>query len=162
MATGKTRPNKSKRIERNTNIAAALRAQFPSATLPIRGVAMRSTALAKAFDHATRAEQEVVLARAAYLKAVQACREANAAITPLIEPIRSFVVNTTGEQSAIAAAFGFAPRRVGKMTAEQRSLAVEKSLATRAARHTMGPRQKAAIHGTPDETTSNGPNGTSH
>lgn len=56
-----------------------------------------------------------------------------------------------GESSGELLKFGFKPK--GKrppLTLEQKAAKAEKARRTREARHTMGPRQKAAIHGSPD------------
>ena len=51
--------------------------------------------------------------------------------------------------------FGLAPRKVAVLTPQQRVVAADKARATRAARHTMGSKQKAGITGaTPVATTS--------
>ena len=49
---------------------------------------------------------------------------------------------------AILADFGQTPRKVTALTAQQKAEAALKRAATRVARHTMGPKQKAAIKGT--------------
>jgi hypothetical protein len=41
-----------------------------------------------------------------------------------------------------------APRQVRKRTGQETVATTQKSAATRTARHTVGPRQKAEIHGT--------------
>lgn len=54
-----------------------------------------------------------------------------------------------GADNAELATYGGRPRKVPPaLTSEQKLAAVLKAKATRAARHTMGKRQKAAIHGT--------------
>jgi hypothetical protein len=47
----------------------------------------------------------------------------------------------------LLADFGLKPRKVASISPEDKQRATEKALATRRARHTMGPRQKQAIKG---------------
>jgi hypothetical protein len=60
-------------------------------------------------------------------------------------------VATLGPTSQTLSQFGFEPRKPRKRTAVAKAAAAQKSRATRAERHTMGPRQKAAIRGTVDK-----------
>jgi hypothetical protein len=63
--------------------------------------------------------------------------------------LRSFVMLKFGSNAiATLADFGFQPRKRTVPTVDTKAAAAEKSLATRAARHTMGPKQKAKIKGT--------------
>jgi hypothetical protein len=61
--------------------------------------------------------------------------------------IRSGVAAAFGEQSTQYASLGFEPRKPAEKSAKTKAEAVEKALATRAARHTMGKRQRAKIIG---------------
>jgi hypothetical protein len=84
-------------------------------------------------------------------KVAQATRAKAAVLTG---SLKTYVVAHFGENSPVLADFGFAPRKVGQKTVAQKLQSVEKQLATRAARHTMGSRQKAAIHGSITQTPS--------
>lgn len=70
--------------------------------------------------------------------------------------IRAFVVfvrATFGNNPDVLADFGLAPHKVpAPKTVKTKTVAVQKALATRTARHTMGKVQKAAITGTPAAT----------
>ena len=61
--------------------------------------------------------------------------------------IKALVVSQYGDASPVLAEFGFAPRKLANKTVAEKMVAVERSLATRAARHTMGSKQKASVHG---------------
>jgi hypothetical protein len=63
--------------------------------------------------------------------------------------VRNYVVGTLGATSTQAAALGFEPAPRSTPTAAVKAEAVAKRALTREARHTMGKKQKAAIHGTP-------------
>jgi hypothetical protein len=63
----------------------------------------------------------------------------------------------TQAASSVLADFGFTPQKVPAITAEAQATAVEKNRATRAARHTMGPKQKKLVTGTVAPTTAPSP-----
>jgi hypothetical protein len=52
-----------------------------------------------------------------------------------------------GASSQAAKDMGFAPRKVAKRTVETKQHAVQQSIATREARHTMGKKQRSRIKG---------------
>ncbi len=140
--------NKTTRLERNQNISNGLRTACAKASIPVNGKMVKAADAAKAFDDASEKEKNVIRMRAQYLAAVEEARVAESKVKPMIQPLKSFVQNTFGERSDTSAAFGFSPRRTRHVTAEVRAEAALKLRATRAARGTMGSRQKAAIHGT--------------
>ena len=60
---------------------------------------------------------------------------------------KAYVGTTFGASSPQYVDFGFAPKKAAPMTTAMRTAAIEKLRATRMARHTLGKRQRAAIHG---------------
>jgi hypothetical protein len=62
--------------------------------------------------------------------------------------VKAWVVNEFGEGSQQALDFGFAPPKKATRTVESKVNAVALAKATRAARHTMGKKQKSLIKGT--------------
>jgi hypothetical protein len=62
--------------------------------------------------------------------------------------LKAWVVNEFGEGSPQALDFGFAPPKKATRTVESKVNAVALAKATRAARHTMGKKQKSLIKGT--------------
>ena len=131
------RLNKSTRSERNQAISNGLTALPSKTTIPVHGRLMNANDAAKVFEGAAEAGRQVVSARARYKQALAEAHAADAAIGPLVQPIKSFVQNTFGERSEIAAAFGFEPRKIPRVSAEARYEAVERLRATRAARRAM-------------------------
>ncbi len=79
--------------------------------------------------------------------AAGAARQQREAMTPILAGFRAFLENMFTDPSKIAE-FGFLPRTRSKPKAETAATAVKKRAATRAARHTMGPKQKQDIKGT--------------
>jgi hypothetical protein len=65
--------------------------------------------------------------------------------------VKAYAVATFGAQSIELHALGFSVKKPAKPSAETRRAAVEKRLATRKARNTMGTKQRKAIKGTPPE-----------
>jgi hypothetical protein len=143
--------NHAKRAGRNNRIAKALRSKCAKMSIPVGGSFVKATDLAKSFEAASKALDEAALLRAQYLAAVETARALDAQVSAFVSPIKNFVVAAFGERSEASAAFGFEPRKTAYVTVEKRALAVEKTLATRAARHTMGSRQRAQIHGTVED-----------
>jgi hypothetical protein len=76
--------------------------------------------------------------------AAEAARQQRATMTPILVGFRAFLENMFTDPSTIAE-FGFLPRTRSKPTAETTAVAVNKRAATRAARHTMGSKQKLPL-----------------
>jgi hypothetical protein len=80
--------------------------------------------------------------------ATQAFRALSKGLVPFLDGFRHQVRNLFGDQAEALADFGIAPvKPATPLTVEQKAAASAKRRATRAARHTMGPKQKAAIKG---------------
>jgi len=139
--------NKSTRLERNQAISIGLRKLPPKTMIPMNGKLVKASDAAEMFESGIESTKHVAAARAAYLQAVARANAAEVTLRTLIQPIKSFVQHTFGERSHEAAAFGFEPRKPRRVSVEVRCEAVEKLRATRVARGTLGPRQRARIHG---------------
>jgi hypothetical protein len=90
-------------------------------------------------DAATRARQDLISAAAAV-------RRQKAKLAPFRAGLRAFLENQFGDPATVAE-FGYASRSPQVPSAETKALAVEKRKATRAARHTMGSRQRLKVKG---------------
>jgi hypothetical protein len=87
-------------------------------------------------------------ARASLRDAAQAERDLGKHVAKVHRALRHYVINLKGDQATLLADFGLAPPKVpAPRTAEQKALAAERNKATRAARHTMGKKQKKNIKG---------------
>ena len=74
------------------------------------------------------------------------------ALLALMGALESYVKATFGSSPDVLADFGLAPKARAQVTVEAKAVAAAKRKATRAARHTMGPKQKKGITGVvPDE-----------
>ena len=97
--------------------------------------------------------QAVQTATAARSAAVKADRDKRTQTAPLIRALRRVVQGMYSESPDVLAVFGVRPVKLGAQTVATKATAVEKTLATRKARHTMGKKQKKDIHGTPATAT---------
>lgn len=79
--------------------------------------------------------------------AIQTEDAAATAARTLRSLLRAFLQSRFGTKSPELTAFSFAPVKTVTKTAAVKAVAVEKSLATREARHTMGKNQKKAVKG---------------
>jgi hypothetical protein len=86
--------------------------------------------------------------RATWLAAVQDERNEQTRTKALFSGLKQALLVAFAGQLDVLAAFGLTPPDERRVTPEQRIAAAAKARATRAARHTMGKRQKAAIKGT--------------
>lgn len=84
---------------------------------------------------------------------VQTERQAEADIRPIRKGMQQYVASRYGADSLKMAEFGFTPVKARKTTVRTKAGALDKAAATRLARHTMGKKEKLAIHGTPAATT---------
>jgi hypothetical protein len=71
----------------------------------------------------------------------------NSKLTPVLRGLRRYVIDVFGEVSPVLADFGFASPKRATRTPEQKAAAAAKAKATRAARHTMGKKQKKSVKG---------------
>jgi hypothetical protein len=69
------------------------------------------------------------------------------ALLALMGALGSYVKATFGSSPDVLADFGLAPKARAQVTVEAKAVAAAKRKATRAARHTMGPKQKKGITG---------------
>ena len=87
-------------------------------------------------------------ARAAWQTAVQADRALEDKTKPFVAALRGSLLASFAGNIDTLARFGLVPRQKPVTTPEVKVAAAAKAKATRAARHTMGPKEKAAIKGT--------------
>ena len=142
----KTILNKRERMSRNDMIAAGIETHCPKALILNDGQTVKAAEAVKLLREASAAEKKATASRAQFLADVEAARVAESKVKALIPAIKNLVSGSFGKKSPVMAEFGFGPQ-ANKATAEVRYEAVEKLRATRAARGTMGSRQKAGIHG---------------
>ena len=84
---------------------------------------------------------------------VQNERQAEAAFRPIRKGMQQYVASRYGADSVKMAEFGFTPVKARKTDVRTKVGALDKAAATRLARHTMGKKEKLAIHGAVPATT---------
>jgi hypothetical protein len=120
-------------------------------TLTLAGTAYAPSALVKLLEELVSAINAAVAARTAAHDAVLAASAKSAAVDPVIAALRSYLLGVYSDAKTLAD-FGLAPRKPRRAPTQQEgAAAAAKRLATRAARHTLGKRQKASVHGTAPE-----------
>jgi len=113
----------------------------------IDGTSYTAATLTPILQKRIAAMDALTAAEAAYHKAVQTTEATLADTAPTISKLVEALYLGFGEDPAALQDFGLPERKRGVMTSEQLVAASEKAKATRAARHTMGPKQKAKIQG---------------
>jgi hypothetical protein len=123
----------------------------------IGGTPRTTAEIISALQSRIAARNASVTARATWLAAVKAALDEGAATKTLVAGVRQALqVAFAGSIEALAD-FGLSPPKRRSLTPEEKAAATAKAKATRAARNTMGPRQKAKIKGTvPAAATSDG------
>jgi hypothetical protein len=88
----------------------------------------------------------------AHRQAVEAERASDAVVRPLRAQLKVYLQGRFGKTNTQLQSFGFTPNKVPLKTVLAKATGVAKAAATRVARHTLGKKQKAAIHGAVPES----------
>ena len=140
-----------------TKIVNNLPAVLGKVSIPINGKIMTVPQVVALIQSHLDATAHVASLRAQLKAAIQNEDTLHATVKAAVICIRGYVAAAYGEQSTQYASLGFAPRKPAQKSAKTKAQAVDKLLATRAARHTMGKQQRAKIFGdlpaTSDEST---------
>jgi hypothetical protein len=120
----------------------------PKAQITIRRKSLKLAQLIATYQTLLDSRTTLNSKRAETKVAQQGYHAANAAKSALDKGLRAWVEATYGLDSQEARDMGFQPAKVGKKSVATKNEAVQQSLATREARHTMGKKQRAHIKGT--------------
>src|ERR1700722_13873308 len=126
-------------------ILAGLNQYFPNVTITLGGTGYIVAKLTQPVVEASTASAQV---NAAYSTQVQVEPNAINQVTTVLRLLKAYVIASFGDAqdaSSKLAAFGYSPRKSTKKTLAVKVEAVDKTLATREARHTLGAKQKAKI-----------------
>jgi hypothetical protein len=137
----------SKLLNNIPTMIDGLNTQLAGQTLTVNGVQIATKDAIAVLQRATPARTATANARAAWLAAVKANTPAIAAACALMVELHRCLPNFYGVTSPKLTAFGMKPKAVKPRTAAAKVATAVKAKATRLARNTMGPREKAAIHG---------------
>jgi len=146
-----TRTNKTTRADRIRKIKAGLQKYYANTPLVLAGTSYKPADLQAFLQSDVDANDASTQARATWLNSVKAAQSTDAATNPVLRAIHAQVQSQYGEApnaDTVLGDFGYAPRRKVTKTVEVKTAAVAKNKATRTARHTMGSKQKAKVHGT--------------
>jgi hypothetical protein len=145
-------------IKQEESVIAALAKLAPDSNLPVGGKSSASKDLQAQLQAHVDTMNSLSDAHATLAQLVAQEKSQQAALIPVVTGIRNYAAGQYGEKSPAFSSFGFTPRKETTRTVATKASAVEKVRATRIARHTMGSRQRAAIHGVvPTTPPSSGP-----
>jgi hypothetical protein len=143
---------KNNRTQQQTSdqelIAGLTKHQPTLSSLVIGGTSFKTADLNGILQTRIDAATKAVTARATWQAAVKADIEERTKTKTFVSGLRQALqVAFAGSIEALAD-FGLKPRKARVTTPEQKAAAAAKAKATRIARHTMGPKQKAQVKGT--------------
>ncbi len=116
--------------------------------IPIAGQLLKPAGVSAIFQNGidTRA---AVTSLESQLRAARKTRDVAEALRSAADTaLKGWVNNRFGADSTESHAFGYGPRKAAVVPVETKAQAIVRNKATREARHTMGPKQKAEIKGT--------------
>ena len=144
--------------QRVRDLVAGTQKHSPNGQLTLGGEMFTAQALIQVLQSLGDALSGVDTAKASWKGALKNLADVRAKVGPTIKAYRSWVIATYGNAPAILADFGITPPKApAPLTADRLAIAVARRKATRAARHTLGPKQKKDIKGTVPATAP--PNG---
>ena len=130
------------------DLIAGTRKHSPNGQLTLGGETFTAPTLIQTLQSLGDALSMVDTAKASWKDALKNLADVKAKVRPFLGAYRSWVIATYGNAPAILADFGVTPPKARTpLTADQKAAAVAKRDATRAASHTLGPKQKKNIKG---------------
>ncbi|HEY4014540.1 MAG TPA: hypothetical protein VGM06_14460 [Polyangiaceae bacterium] len=125
------------------------------ASLPVGNTSYTPAQIIQFYQDRLTTSQAAADATAQRTAAIKADVDKQTSTSPTARAFRRIIVGMFAGSPDVLATFGLAAPKVTTRSVETKTSAVAKAKATRIARHTMGPKQKAKIHGTvPDPTES--------
>src|SRR5580704_15569037 len=140
-----TRTSKISRQARVQKVIAGIQKYCTGQTLTLGGVSYTASDLITLLQSDTAASSASTAARATLTTEVQAERNSRQKVDPLLRFLKAYVTGQLGDTKDSAQKlddFGYSPRNVPVKGVDVKTAAADKMRATRAARHTMGSRQK--------------------
>ena len=140
--------NKKTLLTRVQNLIAGTQKRFSNVqTLLVGNVTYTPAQLVGLLQSLLDTLAAVNVAQAAYKAALKALLDKKATVGPIIKAYISFLYGSFGDAPDPLMDFGLTPRKGHKLKVMEKAQAVEKVLATRTARHTMGSKQKKTVKG---------------
>jgi hypothetical protein len=135
-------------IGKMQRLSAGLRQNLSGQVLVLAGKSVKIADLLTEFDDYVAQLNATDVARGAWLTQVEATAVMeDTAVDAHVSLLESYLRTYYGPTSQSLIEYGLTPRKVRERTGAEKVEAAAKSAATRVARHTLGPRQKAGIHG---------------
>jgi hypothetical protein len=142
--------NKNDRLRLDTLLSAGLQKHLgDNGFLVFDGKKYSTADLVKVLQERVGATHEVTTTRAAHAKAVAVERAKIAETKKFVANIRQVLKVMYSNSVDVLTDLGLRAPSRKPPTLDAKVAAIAKTLATRAARHTMGPRQRQRIHGVP-------------
>jgi hypothetical protein len=153
-------PNRVARLARINQVIAGIEKYFSSTpAILLGGTSYTPAALVAMLQQAVADIQQASISKAALAADVQTQRNTVAKIGPVLRYMKAFVTAQFGDTQDSAKKledFGYTPRKARTTTVAVKAEAAAKGKATREARGTKGPKQKASIKGNVDTKPSTG------
>jgi hypothetical protein len=142
--------------QRVRDLVAGTQKHSPNGQFSLGGETFTAQTLIQTLQSLGDALSMVDTAKAGWKNALKDLADVKANVRPILGAYPSWVVATHGNAPSTLADFGITPPKARTpLTADQKAAAVAKREATRAARHTLGPKQKKNIKGTVPATAQN-------
>jgi hypothetical protein len=142
-----TTRTKAARVAYDQGLIAGINKRFTTATLLIDGQVCNAAALVAPLTQRVTTGNVVIAQRAAVAAATKTDDTTVASTAAFVAATVEAVYAAFGNDAVALADFQLLPRKKPSMTPAQKLAASEKAQATRAARHTMGPKQKLLVTG---------------
>ncbi len=144
--------NKPTRKDQLRLIVSGVQQHYPSGQMKLASQTFNLPSdLVKAIQADIDATDAADKARADWLAAVQVQTDSHQKVGPVLRALKRTVLGQFGDTqdaSSTLADFGYAPPKVTEKSSATKAAAAEQGRATRAARHTMGSKQKLQVTGT--------------
>jgi hypothetical protein len=141
------RESKAKTLSRDQGLIAGIPKRMGSAQFLVNEQTITAAAAVAMLQGRVSAAQNAATTGAVYHAAVKAADATESATAATVSGIVETIYVAYGNDPAALADFGLPARKKAVLTAAQLIAAAAKSRATRAARHTMGPKKRATITG---------------
>jgi hypothetical protein len=144
---GTSNESKAKTLARDQALVVGIPKRMGSAQFLVNEQTLTAAAVVTMLQGRVTAATNAATSKAAYSAAVKAADAAESATAATVSGVVETIYVAFGNDAAALADFGLPVRKRAVLTPAQRIAAAAKAKATRAARHTMGPKQKATVTG---------------
>jgi hypothetical protein len=142
------RTSKGSAMLKVQKLSAGMRQYLSGQVLTLAGKPVKVADLLTEFDGYIAQLTATDVARGAWLAQVDATTVMeDSAVNTHVSLLESYLRTYYGPTSQTLIAYGLTPRKARDRTGAEMVETAAKSAATRVARHTLGPKQKASIHG---------------